>query len=530
MILLYNGRIHTLNPSQPLVSAIVIQNDHIIFSGSDHAALHEFPEINTKLDLNGKTILPGLCDSHMHLEYYALNLQRVNAETATLQECLQHVAERAHQQTSSPWILGHGWNHNLWDGQYGTAIQLDAVSQSRPVYLTAKSYHAAWVNTTVLQMAGITSRTPDPEGGRLSRDADGNPTGILFEAAMELVKAVLPRPDVNVSKQAIQAAQSTLWKMGITAVHDFDGATSFAALQELDNHDQLRLRVTKSIPLENLDHAFQVGLRSGFGSAYLKVGSIKLFSDGALGPQTAAMLEPYEHADKSKTGMLMLDAEQIFEYGQKAADAGLSLAIHAIGDRANHEVINGFARLRQYEKDRGLPSLRHRIEHVQLLHPDDISRLAKLDLIASVQPIHAPSDMIMADYYWGQRCQYAYAYQSLLSAGTSVAFGSDAPVESPNPFYGLHAAVTRRRQDGSPGETGWHADQRFTLQQALQAYTTGAAFASGQDSHLGQLTAGHFADLIVMDIDPFSIQPQDLWQLKPAAVMVAGNWVWNESV
>ena len=530
MLLLHNGQIYTQNPAQPRVSAVVIQDDRILFAGSDAHALRLYPEIKQKMDLEGKTVLPGLCDAHMHLEYFALSLQRVNAETPTLQECLQRVAARASHDSASPWILGHGWNHNLWDGQYGTAAQLDAVSGGRPVHLTAKSYHAAWVNSAVLQLAGITRDTPDPQGGRLSRDPAGNPTGILFESAMELVRAVLPQPDVANSKQAILAAQSTLWEMGITAVHDFDGAASFAALQELDNNGQLRLRVTKSIPLENLEHACFLGLRTGFGSSFLKLGSVKLFSDGALGPQTAAMLEPYDHSDPSKVGMLMLDEEQVFKHGRQAVDSGISLAVHAIGDRANREVLNGFARLRKYEQQKGLPALRHRIEHVQLLHADDVARLAALHLTASVQPIHATSDMDMADFYWGARCRYAYAYQSLFSAGTRLVFGSDAPVESPNPFYGLHAAVTRRRPDGTPGEQGWFAAECLTLQQALQAYTSAPAFASGQDCCLGQLTSGHFADLIILDINPFSIQPQDLWQLKPSAVMLAGNWVWTKSV
>ena len=530
MLLLFNGRCYTQNPDHPLVSAVVILGDRIVFAGSDEEAARQYPGVTDKTNLNGKAVFPGLCDAHMHLEYYAFSLQRVNAETATLAECLQSVSERAAQPAASPWILGHGWNQNLWDGQYGTAAQLDAAAGGRPVHLTAKSYHAAWVSSTVLELAGINRHTPDPQGGSLSRDAQGNPTGILFESAMELVKRVLPLPDINASRQAILAAQVPLWKMGITAVHDFDGAASFAALQELDKAGDLQLRVTKSIPLDNLDHAISVGLRTGFGSSHLKVGSVKLFSDGALGPQTAAMLAPYNHPGASPTGMLMLDAEQVFEIGQKAARAGLSLAVHAIGDRANHEVLKGLAQLRAFEKAEGLPARRHRIEHVQLLHPDDIDQLAALNLIASVQPIHATSDMFIANRYWGDRSQYAYAYQALLSAGTHLAFGSDAPVETPNPFYGLHAAVTRRRQDGQPGESGWYPDQKLSLQQALQAYTTGAAFASGQESCLVQLTAGHFADLMIMETDPFSIPPQGLWQLKPTATMVGGQWVWTDNV
>ena len=528
MILLYNGQIYTQNAKCPVASAIAIQNERVLFCGSDHDAVHTFHEAEEKIDLNGQTVLPGLCDAHMHLEYYALNLQRVNCETNTLHECLKRVEERAQKTVAGAWILGHGWNQNLWDNRFGSANELDQVAQDHPVYLTAKSYHAAWVNSVVLQLAGISPHTPDPEGGKIGRDDSGKPTGILFESAMELVKHVLPQPDLKASMQAIDNVQTTLWEMGITAVHDFDfgGSNSFPALQELDKQNKLHLRVTKGIAFERLEHALQVGLRSGFGSDYLKVGSIKLFADGALGPQTAAMLAPYDHSTASQNGFLTLDSEQVFEYGQKATQNGLSLAIHAIGDRANHEVISGLSQVRQFEKTHHLPGQRHRIEHVQLLHPDDINKLAELDLIASVQPLHATSDMDIADHYWGERCKFSYAYRSLLNSGAHMAFGSDAPVENPNPFLGLHAAVTRRRHDGYPQVDGWYPQERLSLQQALDGFTTGAAYASGQEDHLGKLTCGHFADLIILETDPFKIDPQELWQVKPKATMVAGQWVW----
>jgi hypothetical protein len=314
--------------------------------------------------------------------------------------------------------------------------------------------------------------------------------------------------------------------MGITGVHDYDRARCFSALQMLQQQGRLKLRVVKSIPLSDLPHAIALGLRSGFGNDYLRIGAVKLFADGALGPRTAAMLQPYEN-DGDNTGILLMDNEEIFEHGQQATRHGFNMAVHAIGDRANHEVLLAYANLRRFEQDHNLPTLRHRIEHVQILHPDDYQRLAALNVTASVQPIHATSDMYAADRHWGQRSAGAYAFQTLLEAGTAMCFGSDAPVESPNPFLGLHAAVTRCRPDGSPGADGWYPSQRMELAQALQGFTTGPAYAAGLEDRLGRLAPGYLADLITFHQDPFQIPAQNLHSLAPAATMVGGEWVWQ---
>jgi predicted amidohydrolase YtcJ len=314
--------------------------------------------------------------------------------------------------------------------------------------------------------------------------------------------------------------------MGVTGVHDFDQSLCFAALQMLQQENRLNLRVIKGIPIDQLAHVIALGLRSGFGNDFLRIGSLKLFADGALGPHTAAMLEPFED-DPANHGLLLLDGEAVMEYGRQAVDHGLSLAIHAIGDRAVHEVLNGFEQLRSYENANHLPALRHRIEHVQLLHPQDHARLNQLAIIASMQPIHATSDMLMSDRFWGARSADAYAWQTVLSHKTRLAFGSDAPVESPNPFLGLHAAVTRQRLDGTPGPNGWYPEQKLTLLDAVNAYTTGAAYAANQEDRLGKLAPGFYADLIVLDHDPFSIPPEQLAYLKPKATMISGHWVWQ---
>jgi predicted amidohydrolase YtcJ len=426
------------------------------------------------------------------------------------------------------WILGHGWNQNEWPEGFGSAADLDDAAPDHPVYLTAKSLHAAWANTAALHQAGISRQTQDPPDGLIQRDQDGSPTGILFETAMELVASRAPEPSVEQVSQAIRRALPVLLQMGITSVHDFDRRRCFAALQSLHAGGELSLRVVKSLPLEDLPHAAALGMQTGFGDDFLRIGSIKAFADGALGPRTAAMLQPYEDEPENR-GMLMLDAEDLFEHGRLAVENGLSLAVHAIGDRANHEVLNAYAQLREYERARrpGLPPLRHRIEHVQLIHPGDAPRLASLGVIASMQPIHATSDMQMADRYWGERAALAYAWRTQLDRGATLAFGSDAPVESPNPFWGLHAAVTRRREDGSPGAAGWVPAQRLSAAEAFRAYTLAPAYAAGLENRLGRLAPGYLADLLVLDTDPFECDPEQLRDIRPLATMVGGNWVFR---
>lgn len=525
MRVLYNARIYTQNPSQPAASALAIRDGRIVAAGSDQEILSRFDSAEAQ-DMHGQTIWPGLTDAHIHLEYYADFLQIVDCETNTREECLRRVAERARTTPAGSWVRGHGWNQNDWPEGFGSVVELDAAAPDHPAYLTAKSVHASWANTAALRLAGITAGTPDPEGGKIVRDEQGNPTGILLETAMELVEKVIPPSTVTELAEALAHAQSSLWRIGITGVHDYDRARCFQALQILQQQGRLKMRVVKSIPLSDLPHAVALGLRSGFGNDFLRIGPVKLFSDGALGPRTAAMFQPYEN-DGDNTGILLMDNEEIFEHGQAAAGNGFNMAVHAIGDRANHEVLLAYANLRAYEQQHGLPALRHRIEHVQILHPDDYRQLAALGVTASVQPIHATSDMFTADRHWGRRSAGAYAFQTLIEAGTAMCFGSDAPVESPNPFLGLHAAVTRRRPDGSPAEDGWYPAQRLSLAQALQGFTTGPAYAAGLEHQLGRLAPGYLADLITLEQDPFEMPASRLHSISPTATMVAGEWVWQ---
>lgn len=524
MKLLYNANIHTLDSSNPRATAILIARGRIIAVG-DRDNLENLAHGKVeKRDMRGATILPGLTDAHIHIQHYALGLSKVDCETKTKEECLRRVAERAKTSKPGEWVLGHGWQQNDWDGKFPTANELDAIAPNNPVYLTAKSLHAAWANTAALKLANIADDTPDPKDGAIQRGADGKATGILLETAMERISHIVRKPTPSEIESAIEKAQPILHRMGLTGIHDFDRRDSFMALQSLNARGKLKLRVCKNIPVESVEQANDLGLRTGFGNGMLWIGSVKAFMDGALGPRTAAMIEPYE-GEPHNRGILNMDGEELFEHCRKAADVGLSMTVHAIGDKANHEVLNAFEQLREYEKKNRLPHLRHRIEHAQVIHPDDASRLAKLNVIASMQPIHATSDMIAADRYWGSRAALSYAWRTQLNHGAILAFGSDAPVESPNPFLGLHAAVTRQRSDGSPSAEGWLPAQKLTFAEALSAYTLGAAYAANAEHRLGALAANYCADLIVLDRDPSEANPSDLLTIAPSAVMLDGEWV-----
>ena len=524
MLTLTNARVITMDPGQPYASGLVISNGMI----SRVLGANEDPPNNRQgksIDLGGRTVLPGLIDSHLHLRKFAESLLKVDCETNSKQECLQRVRHRVESAIPGTWILGHGWNHNLWPGGYGSIADLDQISSAHPIYLTGKSLHVSWANSAALQKAGITEDSPDPVGGILGRDPEGKLNGILFENAVKIVENIIPPSTRDQTVEAISNAQQNLWQMGITGVHDFDRIPCLKALRILEDSGQLKLRVWKSIPANYLSQAIEEGIQTGSGSDWLWYGGVKDFMDGALGPQTAAMLAPYQ--DTNVLGLLLRTENEIIQMGQEAAAGGLALAIHAIGDLANRTLLNALQRLRKFEQELGIDPLPHRIEHVQLIHPDDISRLADLGITASMQPIHATSDMVMADNHWGKRTKYAYAPKLQLEQGARVIFGSDAPVESPNPWLGIHAAVTRRTRNGDPGPLGWHPEGRLTLEETLRGFTSTPGDAAGKSAKQGRLAAGSWADCVVLAKDPFQIAPEDLWKIHPLGTMINGEWVWR---
>lgn len=526
--ILIGGNVHTLDPARPRVTALALQGRWIIAAGDD-AAIQMMARPGAPVhELGGRTVIPGLVDAHIHLSWYARGLGEVDLfEVPTRAEAVRRVAAFAKDTPPGVWIRGRGWWQELWEGQaFPTAADLDAAAPDNPVYLTAKSGHAAWVNAMALRMAGVTAGTPDPAGGQIVRDGRGEPTGVLLENAMDLVANAIPDPTAEQIADWIEAAQARLWAAGLTGAHDFDGPRCFEALQLLHARDALGLRVLKHIqPAENLEHALAMGLRWGFGDDMLRLGGLKIFADGALGPNTALMVEPYEGQPENR-GVSVTDKEAMYALVSKASAGGIPSAIHAIGDRAVHDVLDVFEAVRREEQARGVApdAMRHRIEHVQIIHPDDRRRLGQLGVIASMQPIHATGDMEAADRYWGDRAQWSYNWRVQLDAGARLAFGSDAPVEPVEPLWGLHAAVTRRKADGRPGPNGWRPEGGVTVQEALAAYTTGPAYAAGLEDRLGRLAPGYLADLVALEDDPHTVEPMALRDIKVAGTMVDGVW------
>jgi len=358
------------------------------------------------------------------------------------------------------------------------------------------------------------------------RDASGQPSGILLEdPAMTLVARHIPTPTPEQVASWMSEAQRQAWAAGLTGLHDYDNPGCLIALQMLRERGDLGLRVVKQINDPWIEHAHELGLRSGFGDEWLRIGGLKIFADGALGPRTAAMIAPYE-GEPDNVGIVVTDKETMFDLVSRASAAGLPSTIHAIGDRAVHDVLDVYEAVRAQEAARGVPrtARRHRIEHVQIIHPDDARRLGALGIIASMQPIHATSDYAMADRYWGARARWSYNWRLQREAGAVLAFGSDAPVEPFAPLLGIFAAVTRRRPDGSPGPDGWYPEGRLDVDTTLRAFTQGPAYAAGMEHDLGTLAPGYLADLVVLDRDLYTIAPDEILATRVLGTMVGGEW------
>ncbi|HYO89749.1 MAG TPA: amidohydrolase [Candidatus Limnocylindrales bacterium] len=531
--LLVNGRIVTLDDAMLRASALAIRAGWIVGVGSaDELSSLRGPQTQV-IDLQCATVLPGLVDAHIHWQRYSESLAAVNLfQVPSKAEALEHVRERAATVAPGRWITGFGWAQDIWpDPRFPCASDLDAVAPQHPVFLRGRSGHVAWANSLALRMAGIDRDTQAPEGSDILKGDNGAPTGILLEwDAMALVERVIPAPTIEEIADGMLAAEKSAYAMGMTGLHDFDDQDAFAAFQRLRERDQLGLRVLKNINLKYLDSVLDLGLRWGFGDAWLRVGGVKLFADGALGAHTALMTAPYE-GEPDNRGMVVVPKEAMAEAVLRATAAGLPATIHAIGDRAVHDVLDVYALARQREAELGIPraARRHRVEHVQLIHPQDVGRLAELDVIASMQPIHATSDYPVADKLWGAaRAPFSYNPRLQLDRGVTVAFGSDAPFDMPGPLAGIHAAVTRQRADGSPGPLGWTPAARVTLEEAIRAYTTAPAYAAGRESELGRLRVGYRADLVVIDGDYLAANGEALLAARVRGTMVDGLWRYED--
>jgi len=511
--------------ARPGAQAVAIAGNRIAAVGDDDQIKSLLASDGEAMDLKGRTVVPGLTDSHIHFVEYALRLTRIDLSgIVSRAEAIRRVAERAQMARPGEWLLGGGWDRNLWENtSFPTKGDLDPVTPHNPVALSSKDGHSLWVNSLALTRAGIIAETPNPSGGEIERQGMGEPTGILKENAEDVVDKVIEKPSLEAIQAALRVAMANAHRVGLTGIHDCEDELAFAAFQELAKRGELGLRVLMHVPVKNLDDAIGLGLRTGFGNERLRMGGVKMFADGALGSRTAAMLAPYEDGPLN-LGITVTSKEEMQELVSRASQAGISAAIHAIGDRANRDVLDILEESRQSGEGMGL---RHRIEHVQLLHPTDIPRLAKLGVIASMQPIHATSDMEMVKRHWGEeRARGAYAWRSLLDVGTVLAFGSDCPVESLDPLVGIHAAATRRRADGSPGPGGWHPEERITVEDAVRAYTSGAAYASGEEREKGSITPGKLADLAILSQDIFTVAPMAILKTEVEATILDGQLVY----
>ncbi len=535
-LILYNGKLLTQDSDFPRATAVAIGDGRFLAVGSD-AEIRALARSNTQtIDLGGRLALPGLTDAHFHFYDWALGLRRLPlADTTSLSDLRQRLAQRASETSPDHWILGQGWNETRWpDPCIPTRADLDDVAPAYPVILWRSDMHLAVVNSRALREAGITGDTPDPPQGVIDRDESGQPTGVLRERAITLIRNVIPPPTEEETVEAMREGFPLLHRLGLTGVHDHrgmsgaDGPPAFRAYQRLQAAGELALRLWMNIAGEHLSEAIALGLRTGFGDDTLRVGHVKLFADGGQGARTAWMLEPYE--DTGECGMPLTPMAEIAEAVRRADQAGLAVAVHSIGDRANRELLTVFEQVLVEHETRNtqyaIRNIPHRIEHVQMIRPDDVTRLARLGIVASVQPIHVTDDIPMIEQSVGQRGRFAYPFRDMLDAGVTLAFGSDSPVADPNPLWGIHAAVTRQRRDGTP-PGGWYPAQRLTVAEAVWGFTMGPALASGREAELGSITPGKLADLVVLDRDIFAIEPMEIAQAQVVMTVFDGRVVYQ---
>jgi len=480
-----------------------------------------------KVDGHGATLLPGLIDAHGHLSNLGIALSAGDlVGSGSEAEAVQRTRDFMQKFPAEKWIVGRGWNQVVWPGQqFPNRKSLDAIAADKPIALTRIDGHALWVNSIVLRRAGIDNSTPDPDGGQIVRDEQGEATGVLIDNAMDLVSKVFPTP----SDQQIQGyelrAMSYLASLGLTSAHDAGiTAQELRAFQALRSAGKMPIRVYPMLHV--LDPANDTYLQQGpiiDPDHMLDLRSVKISSDGALGSRGAALFEDYSDRPGHR-GLLLLSDDQLQHHIGRAMAAGYQVNTHAIGDLANAKVLDYYQAL---IKKTDSQNLRHRIEHSQILRLADIPRFAAGGIIASIQPTHATSDKNMAgDRLGDQRLKGAYVWKSLLDSGARVAGGSDFPVEPPNPFYGLHAAVTRQSRDNQP-LGGWMKDQRLSREQSLSLFTEGAAYAAHQEDYIGRLLPGYYADFILVRDDYFTIPEQDIWKNKVIATYVAGSEVYR---
>lgn len=514
---------YTFNSNQELVqfSALQFTDDRV-----DHilTEAENLPKEGIRvIDGNGQTLLPGLIDAHGHiLSYGRLLLQVDLGGSLSETEAAQRVADFYSKNEELEWIQGRGWNQVLWESnEFPGADSLDLVVSDKPVWLRRIDGHAGWANTKAMELAGVTRESEDPNGGQIIRDENGYPTGVFIDTAMNYIASQIPSSTTEELKNALSMAMNRLASYGLTAVHDAGvSSQTIAAYKQLAEEGPLPIRV--NVMLAASDPLFLDRLEEGYFRSdddTLTINSVKIVGDGALGSRGAALIEDYSD-DSDNRGLLRYNDERLEYLMRVAMNGGFQVNTHAIGDNANMKVLDNYERLISETDSR---NLRHRIEHAQILRYEDILRFAKLGVIPSMQATHATSDKNMAQDRIGEvRIQGAYAWRKLMQADTLIANGSDFPVESPDPFWGLHASVTRQDQSNEP-PGGWLPDERMSLEEAFASFTVNAAFAGHQENLLGTLEAGKKADFIIIDRDIFKIPENELWQTQALETWVNGE-------
>jgi predicted amidohydrolase YtcJ len=501
-VIFENGAIRTLDSALPLARALAIAGDRIAGGIGTHETALASPEV---VDLGGRCVLPGFSDAHVHFPTWAVAQRQVRLEgAASLEEALVRVREGLAGLSAGQWLRGQGWRSTDW-AEEPTKETLDAVTGEVPAALLAKDYHSLWLNSAALARANGDLRVP---GGVVEVDEHGEPTGVLREESAWRFKERYVETSDAEYLDAMRAGLRLAAVRGVTAVHDKDGwLPSIPRLwQLLRDEGRLSLRVWQSVPHEQLDRLADLGIVSGLGDDRLRLGYLKVFMDGTLGSQTALLLDG--------SGVEITGREELAEIVRRGAEAGWPVAVHAIGDLANRNALDAFEETRPQWEPLGL---RHRIEHAQCLAPEDIPRFAQLGVAASVQFSHAPSDCELAQRFWPDRLDGAYAFRSLRDSGALVANGSDAPIEELDPWAGICAGVLR----------DWRPEQALTVEQAIEAATIAPAWLTGDEHRRGKLLPGYLADLVVLDRDPFAIPPDELPGVQVVATMVGGRWTHN---
>ena len=507
-------------------TVLVVSDDGKVVATGGVDILSEYPDA-VLVDGQGRSLLPGLTDAHAHV--YGLGFLNVSldlAGTQSLEAAVANISEYAVANPDADWIQGRGWNQVLWPVQkFPTAADIDAVVGDRPVYLRRIDGHAGWVNSAALKIAGIDDDTPDPVGGKILRDEYGRATGVLIDKAENLIKAHVPKPDKDDYRQAIRESIAELLPLGITGVHDTGiDITQAEVYMSMADDAELGLRIYAMLrdAGANLDAIGEP--RVAYSDDRLDIRAVKIYIDGALGSRGAAMLEPYSD-DAENLGLAFMPTEKLHADIAKANRMGFQVGVHAIGDRGNQMVLDAYERAQN-----GVASpLRNRIEHSQIIALEDIPRFAELGVIASMQPTHATSDMNMAEDRIGpQRIKGGYAWRKLLDSGAVIASGSDFPVELPNPFHGLYAAVTRQDRRNLP-TGGWYAEEALSRAEALHSFTLAPAFAAHQEDRLGSLEPGKWADFILIDRDYFKVPNDQIDDIQVLETWVAGERVYQRN-